>query len=120
MNMEEKYIFRQRPDNPSKKGFISYDHMIDAQKYQLEKETHNITAPTLIITGDSDISSTIEINQTLFDSLSSKKELHIINYFFKIFATKFLFFRLKYSGFIIIIIGVFYASYINGSISFSL
>ena len=75
---EEKYIFRQRPDNPSKKGFISYDHMIDAQKYQLEKETHNITAPTLIITGDSDISSTIEINQTLFDSLSSKKELHII------------------------------------------
>lgn len=75
---KEKYLYKEKENNPSINGYISFDHIIDAKKYHLETEAHKITCPILIITGDRDISSTIEINETLFNALRSQKMLHII------------------------------------------
>ncbi len=75
---QEKYLYKEKEKNPHVNGYISFDHIHDAQKYQLETLAQHITCPTLIIAGDRDISSTKEINEDLFSKLKSDKELHII------------------------------------------
>lgn len=75
---QEKYLYKEKETDPQINGYISFDHMIDAQSYQLETQAHQITCPVLIIAGDRDISSTKEINEDLFSKLKSDKELHII------------------------------------------
>lgn len=74
---EEKRLFKQREDN-QKSGYISYNHIIDALSYKLEEQASRITCPTLIVCGNHDISSTLEINQCLFNHLNCFKELVVI------------------------------------------
>ena len=75
---EKKFLYRKKEGNPSINGNISFDHIIDAKKYKLEEQADQITSPVLIVCGDRDISSTININTTLYDKLNEPKELAII------------------------------------------
>ncbi len=71
----DKYLYREHPDFPERNGYISYDHMIDAMGYTLEKRAGKIKCPVTLIYGERDISSTAEINQTFFDALIAPKQL---------------------------------------------
>ncbi len=66
---QKKLLYKERKDHPEKHGYISYDHMKDALSYHLEKEAYKVQCPTLIVFGDTDISSTETINYTLYETL---------------------------------------------------
>lgn len=71
-------LYRERPDDKTKNGFISYAHIQEAMKYDLRTEAPYITCPVLVICGDRDISSTVEINTALFEKLGGEKTMEII------------------------------------------
>lgn len=75
---QERLIYKERPDDKTKNGFISYDHMEEALRYDLIQETPRLTCPILVVCGDRDISSTIEINTMLYDSLTGCKKMTIL------------------------------------------
>ncbi|MDR2901751.1 MAG: alpha/beta hydrolase [Lactobacillales bacterium] len=70
----DKVLQRTHPVT-GKSGGISYNHMSDAAKYELEKQSGQITCPVLIVYGSRDISSTHEINTILFNSLHAPKKM---------------------------------------------
>ncbi len=72
---KNRLLYREHPDFPERNGYISYDHMIDALDYALEKRAGDIQCPVTLIYGERDISSTAEINQLFFDALSGSKQL---------------------------------------------
>lgn len=76
---KEKLIYRERPDCPSKNGYISINHLADACRYHEEENAKDVTAPVLIVCGDHDVSSTVEINRKLKDSFRGNATLSILN-----------------------------------------
>lgn len=74
----EKRLYREHPSIPARNGFISYDHINDAMRYHLTDIVQTIKCPVLIVCGSRDISSTIAINQALFEALRSPKELYVV------------------------------------------
>lgn len=76
---KERLIYRERPDCPSKNGYISINHLADACRYHEEENAKNVTTPVLIVCGNHDVSSTIEINKKLKDSFRGNATLAILN-----------------------------------------
>ncbi len=72
-------IYREHPHNSDKNGYISIQHLDDACQYAVEKNVNHITCPVLIICGDHDVSSTIEINKKLHDSFTGNAQLEVID-----------------------------------------
>ncbi len=75
---EKKLIYRQHPKHPNRNGYISINHLEDACRYSLEKEVQKITCPVLIVCGDHDVSSTISINEKLYNSFNKNAFLQIV------------------------------------------
>ena len=72
-------LLRTHPTHPEKSGYISYSHLADASRYQLDQQANQLTHPILMICGDRDISSTKEMNMKLFNAVAGRKELACIN-----------------------------------------
>lgn len=75
---QDIYLPRERRLPPMKVGRISYAHLLDACRYHLETQAGQIKCPVFLICSNRDISSTVQINETLMNALSGPKELIII------------------------------------------
>lgn len=73
-----KKIYREKVGNPSINGYLSFDTVIDLEKYDMVADGNRIKCPTLLITGKNDLSSTIENNRHMQNALQCKKRLAII------------------------------------------
>ncbi len=71
-------IYREHPIYPQRNGLISIKHLDDACQYAVENEVHKIQCPVLIICGNHDVSSTININEILYHSFQSNAEMVVI------------------------------------------
>lgn len=63
---ESGRLSRSHPTDSTRHGFISWAHMEDACRYRLEERAFVVRAPTLMIYGDRDISSTGAMNEALY------------------------------------------------------
>lgn len=59
-------------------GYVSFDFVLDLQNYDLVFDGGKITAKTLLITGENDLSSTIYNNERLLEKITAPKEFVII------------------------------------------
>lgn len=59
-------------------GYVSFDFVLDLQNYDMVFEAGKVKAPTLLITGKNDLSSTVYNNERLYEKLAAPKELVII------------------------------------------
>lgn len=75
---KDRLLYRARADDETKNGFISYAHIEDALRYNIQDQAPRIKCPVLLVCGDKDISSTIPINTLLYDKLGGQKTLEII------------------------------------------
>lgn len=66
---------RVHPTTPERRGFISWAHMQDACRYHLEEDAALVRAPTLLVYGERDISSTRAINEALSARLIAPHQL---------------------------------------------
>lgn len=57
---------------------LKYDFIEDALQYDLLKQALVVKVPTLIVVGDQDITTPTEHQVSLFNALSSEKDMHII------------------------------------------
>ncbi len=57
---------------------LKWSHMVDRLKYDVLSEANKLTMPVLLIVGDKDHSTPLEHQKLLYNKLSGKKELHII------------------------------------------
>ena len=73
-------LYRELRSHPEKNGWLSFDVVSDMLKYDLVKNAGTITAATLLITGDSDKSSTIYNNSKLFNALTCRRQLLILEH----------------------------------------
>lgn len=66
----------------SKKGVVKrlkWSHMEDRLKYDLLPEAHRLTMPVLLVVGSQDWGTSPEHHKMLFEKLSGRKEIHIID-----------------------------------------
>lgn len=75
---KNRLLYRERADDKTKNGYISYAHMEDAMRYDLRREAPHIACPVLVMCGDRDISSTVPINEALLQALGGKKKMEIV------------------------------------------
>lgn len=75
---KNKLLPRVHPSIKERQGYISYAHINDALRYHLIDEVYKINCPVLLILADRDISSTLQINQKIFDALQTSKKMVII------------------------------------------
>jgi pimeloyl-ACP methyl ester carboxylesterase len=69
-------------ESKTKPGLVKklpWSHMEDRLKYNILDNIEKLTMPVLLIVGDLDDSTPLEHQKILFEKLTSKKELHIIN-----------------------------------------
>lgn len=57
---------------------LKWSHMEDRMKYNLLDRVDKLTMPVLLIVGEKDRLTTLELQQILYDKLPGKKELHVI------------------------------------------
>lgn len=75
---KEGKIYRENKNNKTKNGYLSFNVVTDMLNYNMVRDASKIACPTLIITGDNDLSSTVYNNQQLFNSINCKKDLVIL------------------------------------------
>lgn len=71
-------IYREKVGSPSVNGCISYNTVIDMEKYDMVADGSKIKCPVLLITGNLDLSSTRDNNEEMFNSLKGEKKLVIV------------------------------------------
>ena len=69
----------ERKSKPGSYKKLPWAHMEDRLKYNLLDNVKNLTMPVLMIVGENDESTPVEHQRILFNRLSGKKEIHIIN-----------------------------------------
>ena len=57
---------------------LKWSHMVDRMKYNLLDHVDKLTMPVLLVVGEKDRLTTLELQQILYDKLPGKKELHVI------------------------------------------
>lgn len=57
---------------------LKWSHMVDRLKYNILPKANKLAMPTLLIVGDKDDKTPLKHQKMLFDKLSGKKELHIL------------------------------------------
>lgn len=70
--------FCRKSDDKKICGYVSFDFVTDLQNYDMVFDAKKITAETLLITGENDLSSTRYNNERLFEKITAPKELVII------------------------------------------
>lgn len=70
--------FCRKSTDKSIYGYVPFDFVLDLQNYDMVFDAGKITAATLLITGENDLSSTVYNNERLLNRLTAPKELAVI------------------------------------------
>lgn len=70
--------FCRKSSDKSIYGYVPFDFVLDLQNYDMVFNAGRIKAPTLLITGENDLSSTVYNNERLFEKIEAPKELIIV------------------------------------------
>lgn len=74
----EGRLYREKKNDPSVNGYLSFDVVHDMLRYDLVRNAANVGCPVLLITGDGDISSTVYNNAKLYQALPAPKQMIIL------------------------------------------